>query len=178
MKELEQQWVEKFQRGDPEGFEAVFRVYGDSVFRICYRLSGCRAEAEDLAQETFVAAFRSRQKFEGRSALGTWLYRLALDCCRREIRRSAPRTMPILVDVPTNDPRMTATADAISLEEALLQLPHNLRESLLLVKVEGLKYREAAAVLGVPTGTVQYWVFEGLIRMRTLMPGFESGESY
>jgi RNA polymerase sigma-70 factor, ECF subfamily len=169
VKQLEQHWLDRFRKGDSEAFEAVYRAYGDSVYRICYRMTGCRTEAEDLAQETFLAAFKSRQKFEGRAALSTWLYRLALDCCRSRQRKKSVTHIAMLRE-PASPDFSSERAETAALTDLLMRLPERLRESILLVKVEGLKYREAAEVLGVPTGTVQYWVHEAVAKIRSLTP--------
>jgi RNA polymerase sigma-70 factor, ECF subfamily len=176
MKELEQRWLDRFQKGDPEAFAVVYETYGDCVYRMCHRLCGCRTEAEDLTQETFVAAYRSRGRFEGRSKFGTWLCRLALDCCRAVYRKRRLRTTSVMDDSLGADDRLSESAAVtIALEDALMHLSDHHREVLLLVKVEGLKYTEAAEVLGVPEGTVKYWVHDGLLKLREILPGFEAG---
>ena len=167
MKVLEQHWIQGFQRGDLASFDAAYTAYGDAIYRVCHRMVGNPTEAEDLVQETFFAAFRNRKRFEGRSALSTWLYRIALDCCRAQLRRKAT---PGVLD----EDRTAASSEferrdeQLALEDALSQLPPSFREAIVLVKIEGLKYREAAAVLGVPSGTLQSRVFEGMGKLRSI----------
>jgi len=153
MRQLDQHRLESFRRGESSGVEAVYDAYGDAMYRVCYRLCGNRSEAEDLVQETFVAAFRSRASFHGRSSFGTWIYGIALNCCRAHHRRKQPQTVPV---------------ERITIEEAIDGLPIIYRESILLVKVEGLLYREAADVLGLPMVTVQQRVFRGMQKLREL----------
>jgi RNA polymerase sigma-70 factor (ECF subfamily) len=170
MNELEEHWQERFRKGDLDAFEAVYRTYGDAVYRVCRRMSGCRTEAEDLAQETFVAAFRSRQRFQGRSALGSWLYRIALDCCRSRYRKKSGHELPLTLDAPVDEIDL---AGNLALETAIAQLPDRHRESVILVKIEGLEYEEAAKILDVPSGTVKYWVHEAMMKLRCQLRGFE-----
>jgi RNA polymerase sigma-70 factor (ECF subfamily) len=152
-------------------FDAVYREHADRVFRYCRTL--CRnndAEAQDVAQETFIRAYRALEKFEGRSSMLTWLLRIA----RREwIRRNAGADETVELDEaelpdPAGDPSVRET-HRIWLQDALARLPEQLREAVVLVKVDGLTHREAAEVLDLPQGTVQFHVSQGLKQLRKLL---------
>src|ERR1700704_2912454 len=73
----ERDLVARFQRGEAGAFDQLYAGYGDRIYRLCYRLCGHAADAEDLAQEVFVAAYQGLDRFAGRSSLTTWLYRIA-----------------------------------------------------------------------------------------------------
>ena len=73
--------------GDPAAFEEVYRRHVDMVFGLALRLSGDREEAADLTQETFFRVYRYLGRFAGRSSLKTWIYRIAVNCCRTKLRR-------------------------------------------------------------------------------------------
>lgn len=150
-------------------FPALFQKYGDRIYRFCYRLCGSASDAEDLTQEVFLAAFQGMERFEGRSSVPTWLYRIALNCWRHS--RRAPRldTVPV-EDAPQTGPGVEqAVTDSVSLTCALAVLPPDLREAFLLVKAEGLTYREAAQALNIPQGTVQWQVHTASRRLRALL---------
>ena len=156
-------------------FSALYDAYADRVYRFCLRLcNGREADAEDLAQEVFVAAHAGLDRFEGRSSVATWLYRIAVYRWRR-MRDSRAREVAVvsLEDGPEtgstqNDPARAGLA-RISLERALASLAPDLREAFLLVKAEGLTYREAAEVLGIPQGTIQSRVHDAVLRLRSAL---------
>jgi len=159
------------QRKATPDFDAVYREHADRVFRYCRAL--CRnddAEAQDVAQETFIRAYRSLEQFEGRSSMLTWLVRIA----RREwIRRNAREKETFLLEEaelpdPAGDLAIRETR-RIWLQEALARLPEQQREAVVLVKVDGLTHREAAEVLEIPQGTVQFHVSQGIRQLRRLL---------
>ena len=155
---------------DRAGFAAFYRQYGDRIYRFCYRLCGSVSDAEDLTQEVFLAAFQGEKRFEGRSSVQTWLYRIALNCWRHSCRTPRFATTPI-EDVTQAGPGLEqAVADHLTLTCALAALPPDLREAFLLVKAEGLKYREAAQVLGIPLGTVQWQVHQASRLLAAALP--------
>jgi RNA polymerase sigma-70 factor (ECF subfamily) len=164
--------VRRFQDGEPGSFDALFSEYGDRIYRFCYRLCGHTADAEDLTQEVFLAAYQGLSRFAGRSSVATWLYRIALYRWGRIHGARRPETVPLdeeTVGVAMTPDPASAGVERLSLENALLTLPDGLREAFLLVKAEGLKYREAAQVLGVPQGTVQSRVHDAVVRLRALL---------
>lgn len=154
--------MQRFRDGDLGAFNELYQELGDRVYGFCYRLSGNREDAEDLAADTFVAAFEGRERFEDRSSVSTWLYRIALYRWRRAKKR---RKDTIELDdnvAARNDERV----DELGLEQALAQLPDPLAQAFVLVRCEGMRYREAAEVLNVPMGTVQYRVHEASKALR------------
>jgi RNA polymerase sigma-70 factor (ECF subfamily) len=154
---------------DHADFAAFTRIYGNRIYRFCYRLSGSVPDAEDLTQEVFLAAFQGQDRFEGQASVQTWLYRIALNCWRHANR--SPRVpMSPLEDMPQTGPNLEqSVTDSLALSCALAALPPDLREAFLLVKAEGLKYREAAQILGIPLGTVQWQVHQASRRLRVLL---------
>jgi RNA polymerase sigma-70 factor (ECF subfamily) len=168
MPEDERELVQRFRNGEAGAFEALYDGYGDRVYRFCFRLCGQAADAEDLTQEVFIAAYQGLDRFAGRSSLATWLYRIALYRWRR-LQGAAPPIVPLELEpegtAAVSDPA-PSRIERLSLESALARLPESLRDAFLLVKAEGLKYREAARVLGVPQGTVQSRVHDAVARLR------------
>jgi RNA polymerase sigma-70 factor (ECF subfamily) len=150
-------------------FPAFYQQHGDRIYRFCFRLSGSASDAEDLTQEVFLAAFQGQAKFQGRSTVQTWLYRIALNCWRHSCRKPCLDTM-VLEDAAQTGPGLEqSVTDSLALTCALAALPPDLREAFLLVKAEGLTYREAAQVLGIPQGTAQWRVHDASRRLRVLL---------
>ena len=148
--------------------EALYELYGDRIYHFCFELCGNEADAEDLAQDVFVSAHHSLPQFEGRSSVVTWLYGIAINRWNNLKRATVPTRS--LEGIPegrasTGD-RTSAQLERLSLEDALKTLPDPLREAFLLVRSEGLKYREAAEVLQVPLGTVQSRVHAAAMHLR------------
>jgi RNA polymerase sigma-70 factor (ECF subfamily) len=141
------------------------RLYG-----FCLRLTaGCIDDAEDLTQETLLAAFSSLPRFVGKSSVRTWLYRIAVHRWRHLREKRGPATLPLALDGPAQPDGAAASVVRLSLLAALQSLPEAQREAFLLVKAEGLTHREAAAVLQVPLGTVQSRVHEATHRLRAAL---------
>jgi RNA polymerase sigma-70 factor, ECF subfamily len=166
----EKELLRRFQGGEPGGFDGLYQQYGDRVYRFCHRLCAHAADAEDLAQEVFLAAYQGLDRFAGRSSLTTWLFRIAVYRWQRLRSSAGAHTLPLLEDQLSSaaDPALTGV-QRVSLEQALNALPDPLREAFLLVKAEGFKYREAAQVLDIPQGTVQSRVHDAVMRLRTLL---------
>lgn len=128
--------------------EQLFRENYQSVYRLALSLSGSHADAEDIAQEVFVAIIRALPGFRGDSKLSTWIYRITL---RVGTRWMAKRVA--VAELPDNVPAPDHSVP-IDLVNALRKLPIDLRVVILLVVVEGLSHNEAAEVLGIPAGTI------------------------
>ncbi|HJT37807.1 MAG TPA: sigma-70 family RNA polymerase sigma factor [Actinomycetota bacterium] len=170
-------------RGSPAGDEAAFtmlvRDHGGVVFGVIYRRVGDRAAAEDLTQETFLRAWRARAAYRGGpSGARGWLCTIAANVARDHLRKQRRRVVEeeaMYEDIPavTGDPVAGAEA-AASLEQlraALASLPPNYREMFLLRERDGLSYKEIAAVMSCPIGSVM----SGLARARErLLDAMES----
>jgi RNA polymerase sigma-70 factor, ECF subfamily len=91
----DRQLVEACVAGTEGAFDLVVERHGRSIYQVCYRFVGNHADATDLAQEVFLRAFRALKGFKGESALGTWLYRIAVNASLNRVTAKAPRTEPI-----------------------------------------------------------------------------------
>jgi len=172
--------VPGFQRSKTPSFEELYRDHSAAVYRYCHHLCGGNvAEAQDVAQEALILAFRGLGKFEGRASVLTWLLRIARRVwLRRRERRHDSVPLDAVADLA--DPTLgveTTQVTRLWLAEALQRLPAHMHEALLLVKVEGLTYREAAEVLGIPQGTVQFHVREALRITRDFVAEARGGSS-
>ena len=162
-----------------DGFAALYAQFGPRLFRFCLRLTGGKTdEAEDLAQEVFVAAFQ-KPTWDGRAKLTTWLFKIAVYRWQAQNRRPQPEPL-------TDAQRETLPAPGVALDAAqnvrmdsqaaLFQLTAHEREAFLLVKSEGLTTREAAQILDVPQGTVKFRVFSAIKKLqRSLSDEREGG---
>jgi RNA polymerase sigma-70 factor (ECF subfamily) len=152
--------------GDREAFDAVMRVHQDRVFSVCFRILGDREKALDATQDTFLTVFRKAGQFQGRSAVGTWIYRIAVNTCYDQLRRTRRRpseSFPDHVDLsdPSAEEAIESAAVRPEIELALAQLPADFRNAVILSDLEGLPLPEIAEILGVPVGTVKSRVFRG-----------------
>jgi RNA polymerase sigma-70 factor (ECF subfamily) len=148
--------VARAQSGDREAFEHLVRLHADRLYAVVLRALGDRHEAEEVVQETFLRAWRSLSRFEGRSQFFTWLYRIGVNEARRsqERRRTRPQSAPLAdaeIQVPDEREAPQARAETHelrrALEAAILALPLDYRMPLVLRDVEGLSTAQAAAVM-------------------------------
>jgi RNA polymerase sigma-70 factor (ECF subfamily) len=147
--------------GDPLAAAALVRATQSDVWRLCAAL-GDRASADDLTQETYLRAFGSLHRFEGRSSLRTWLLSIARRVCADAIRSRRRRRLTLVrddADLETLLQREGGTADAVgegaAVADLLARLDPDRREAFVLTQLIGLPYAEAAEVAGCPVGTIR-----------------------
>src|SRR6185295_8731564 len=155
------------RRGDVDAYQDLVFAYGARLLGAAERLGHTPHEAEDLVQDVFLALVRSADRFEGRSQIFTWLYRVLLnrhaDLVRRKTldrsRKPPPATEDSAPDVERGD-RVRAAMDRLRAEE---------QRVLFLRFFEGLPYDEIARIVEAPLGTVHAQAFHGLRRLRALL---------
>lgn len=182
-RQAEASLVDRCRRGEAAAFEEIYRTHASKLYGLVLRMVGNPADAEDLLQEVFLAAYRKLDGFRGDSALGTWLYRLAtnhvLDHLRSKAARTGQLTEAFDDDPVLPDPGTRAIADRavtqMDLERALEQLPAGCRAAFLLHDVEGLEHREVADTLGIAEGTSKSQVHKARLRLRALLGGSRRG---
>jgi len=168
--EREAELARRAHRGDVAAFEQLVLRFQRPVHRLCWRmLRG--AAAEDLAQETFVRAFVHFDRFDPERPLLPWLLaiarRLCLDLLRRERLMVATAEMPAPADpAPSPERQASLNEELARLEEALAELDEGPREAIFLFHLEGMSYRDIAAALEVPIGTVMTWLHRGRARIK------------
>lgn len=160
--------------GDPRVFNILVRRHQGLVRAQLRRLlRDDPAMADDLAQETFVLAWRKLEQFRGDSRFGTWLYRIAHSCFLQYLRGQGARAPQPLDPDPTES--LVPDADAgtlelgLDLDAALLRLSQNQRTVLLYCVQMGLGHDEAALVLDMPLGSVKTHLARGKVRLRQLL---------
>ncbi len=165
-------------RSDEDGgeltFEMLYRQHSSRIYSLACRMTGSPEEGEDLLQEIFLQAYRKMQTFKGASAIGTWLYRLALNHCLDYVRSRASK-MNKLTDGLEQDGALEPRAPhdtpiaRLDLERALRQLPAGCREAFVLHDVEGYDHKEVAGMLGIAEGTSKSQVFKARMKLRRLL---------
>lgn len=158
--------IRRYLGGDIGAFDELMRAHEDRVFSVCLRMMRDREKALDAVQETFLTVFRKADRFKAEAAFSTWLYRVAVNTCYDQLRRSKRREADPLPD--HTDPVDAASLDEFEaveirpdLDRALENLPVDFRAAVVLVDLEGLALETAAELLGVPIGTVKSRVFRG-----------------
>jgi RNA polymerase sigma-70 factor, ECF subfamily len=165
--------------GDVEAFAPLVDSHQERLLRLCERLLGEAEEAHDAAQEVFLKAFRKAADVRPQGQVYTWLYRIAVNHClnklrRRKLVRFLRWEDPAERDAPAFDPPDGAADPAAVLDarrqwqatrQAIAQLPENQRLVLVLVRFEGLSYRQVAEVLGITEGAVESRLFRAMRRI-------------
>ncbi|MEM9071822.1 MAG: sigma-70 family RNA polymerase sigma factor [Myxococcota bacterium] len=176
----ERAWLAKAQEGDQRAFGRLVRLHHRRVLACALQMLTDRGEAEDAVQETFLRAWRALSRFDGRSKLSTWLYRICVNVCLNALRRrkrvAAADVDDPKVPEPTADPTQTGNDPERSAEmtqlygrlgAALDALSPSLRSAVVLVLLQGLPHKEAAEILGCPEGTVAWRIHEARRRLKT-----------
>jgi RNA polymerase sigma-70 factor (ECF subfamily) len=177
--ESDRRLVERHRYGDSQAFEELYERFNPMVYNLALRMTGEPADAADLSQEIFLRVYRHLGKFRGRSSLKTWVYRVAINCCRsryrhqlwwRRDRISEPAVLESLADRRRGPEDRALAQDAgETVHRALRQLPVNFREAVVLRDIEGLSYEEIATITGLRLGTVRSRIARGRDRLRLLL---------
>jgi RNA polymerase sigma-70 factor (ECF subfamily) len=174
-REVDQQLVERAQRGDKRAFELLVLKYQRKLGRLLSRFVRDAAEVEDVTQEAFIKAYRALPSFRGDSAFYTWLYRIGINTAKNylvALRRRAPTTTGFdneeaegfedaeqLRDANTPESELEGKEIAATVNRAMNALPDDLRTAITLREIEGLSYEEIAGVMNCPVGTVRSRIF-------------------
>lgn len=187
MSELQEKvWIDAAREGDPLAFEQLIHLYEKRVFALTRRMCKNPSDAEEAAQEAFLAAWQGLKFFRGESSFSTWLYRLASNACvdalRKEGRHQAAAG-PSLDDEETmlEIPDEAATPHTLAeqaelkeqIEEGLAALPEEYRTVLVLREIHQQSYDEIAEILSLDLGTVKSRISRGRKRLRKFL--LESG---
>lgn len=166
--------------GDQRAFEALVRRYRKRIFALALHVTGSASEADDIAQEVFLKAYRALAAFEGRSEFFTWVYRITLNRAinaRRDRARRGEDTLDdarlelaIAVDARSNPSRETELRQTYArLLRALDQLPVDMRTTVILVSLQGMAHGEVAIIQNVSEGTIAWRMHEARRRLNAAM---------
>lgn len=174
-REIDQQLVERAQRGDKRAFDLLVIKYQRKLARLLSQFIRDAAEVEDITQETFIKAYRSLPSFRGESAFYTWLYRIGINAAKNFLvaqgrRASTTNGFDIedaenleegsqLRELNTPENELMSKQIAQTVHQTLQALPEELRTAITLREIEGLSYEEIANIMNCPTGTVRSRIF-------------------
>jgi RNA polymerase sigma-70 factor (ECF subfamily) len=177
--------IERAKTGDRTSFSALVRQHQRRVYACAIHMLGDRGEAEDAVQETFLRAFRAIDRFDGRAELSTWLYRICINVSLNTLRRRKrvdasdihdPRIPEPAADATqgANDPRSAVQTIQLygRLSKALDELSPSLRATVVMVLIDGVPQKDAAAALGCSEGTIAWRVHESRRRLREKLGDF------
>ena len=168
--------ISRARGGDRDAFGELVEQYRDNVYRLAYRMCGNTYDADEAAQEAFVAAWRALPNFRGDAKFSTWLYRLttnaAIDVMRREKRHQTVgdgEMMDLADDADSPQETVERTEQQEAVQKALATLSEEYREVLLLRYMEELDYAEIAEVLQLPSGTVKSRINRAKAALKTAL---------
>jgi RNA polymerase sigma-70 factor (ECF subfamily) len=168
--------VDRARRGDGDAFGQLVLKYQHRAVNFARGILLQSADAEDVAQDAFIRAYRGLGRFHGDSSFRTWLYQIIVNVARTHRRRGLARREETeagseqpLDTRPAGDDVERQVIDRDQLDRALASLSEPLREAILLRDVEGLDYREIAMALSVPIGTVESRIFRGRAQLRAAL---------
>ena len=166
--------IERLKAGDEQAFEEFVTEYRERVYRVAWRVVRDDEAAEDVAQEAFIKVFRHIGRFEGRSSLYTWLYRITVNIALNRLKRDKFRNMLPLGDLPrpdkraSSDPARAALSSEIRerIDKAVLTLPDKQRAVFVLKFFEGLTHSEIAETVGCSERTSKANYFHAIRKLR------------
>jgi RNA polymerase sigma-70 factor, ECF subfamily len=169
----EREAVEASQRGEREAFDSLVERYQRDIYRLCYRYVNDPQDANDMAQEVFLKAYRAIGRFRGDSSFSTWLYRIAVNTCLNFRSSRKPDTEELSDTL--QDRRagalvaMEEEERAERVREAVSRLPEKQRATLILKIYHELTHEEVAGIVGASVGTVKANLFHALGNLRKML---------
>jgi RNA polymerase sigma-70 factor (ECF subfamily) len=163
-KSSDQALVERVQQGDRSAFDMLVVRYQHKVVKLIMRYVRDQAEAQDVAQEAFIKAYRAIPRFRGDSAFYTWLYRIAINTAKNHLVAARRRPLEYdmharLKDVDTPEGTLLSEEIRETVNQAIEALPEDLRTAIMLRELEGMSYEEIATAMECPVGTVRSRIF-------------------
>lgn len=174
-REIDQQLVERAQKGDKRAFGLLVEKYQRRLARLLSRFVRDPAEVEDVTQEAFIKAYRALPNFRGDSAFYTWLYRIGINTAKNHLmatRRRAPTSTDVdadeaegmdegeqLRDINTPESLMLTREIGDTVNATIQSLPEELRTAIQLREIEGMSYEDIAQIMNCPIGTVRSRIF-------------------
>jgi RNA polymerase sigma-70 factor, ECF subfamily len=162
--------VKQCLEGDQEAYEALIREHQRMIHSLCYRMTGSMADAEDLAQETFIHAYRHLPGFRAEARFSSWLYRIALNLCLNwQQRQRRQEQLRREWSQEAAEPSGEDSSRIQQVQAALLKLPPKQRAAVVLTTYDGLNHAEAAQILGCSETTVSWRLFAARRKLKRLL---------
>ena len=161
--------------GDNRAFDEIVERHRRSIYHVCYRFVNNHEDASDIAQESFVRAWKGLKNFKGQAALSTWLYRIAVNVCLNRVSVKRPETEPLdadrFVDTHTEQPGVALfrSERAVAVRRAIAALPEKQRATLILRTYHDLSHQEIAIILGSSVGAVKANFFHALVNLKKIL---------
>ena len=188
-RDVDAELVARVQRGDKQAFDLLVLKYQRKIMRLLSRMIRDPAEIEDVAQESFIKAYRALPQFRGESAFYTWLYRIAINTARNWLaqntrRPSTPSAYESeegetfnetdnLTDSSNPESEMASRQIAETVNKAMNDLPEELRNAIVMREIDGMSYEDIAQSMNCPIGTVRSRIFRAreaiAIRLKPLL---------
>jgi RNA polymerase sigma-70 factor (ECF subfamily) len=163
--------VARAKAGDDDAFRGLVELYGRKAFRLAYRLTGNEEDAEDVVQESFLKAYKSLPRFEGKSEFGSWLYRIVTNVAFDALRRRERRPTEPEAETPSGAPSPERAAEGSQigrrLRTAMALLTPSERTAFVLRHFEGRPVAEIAETLGIRTGATKNCIFRAVAKLRS-----------
>jgi RNA polymerase sigma-70 factor (ECF subfamily) len=194
-KSLDQELVERVQKGEKAAFDMLVRKYEHKLANVISRYIRDPSEVLDVSQEAFIKAYRALPNFRGESAFYTWLYRIAINTAKNHLVAAGRRPPKDDIDAQdaeqfeagsglkeyaTPERLMLSNELADTIQDAIDELPEELRVAIVLRELEGLSYEEIASAMECPIGTVRSRIFRARDaiekRIRPLLSEVNTGE--
>ena len=183
MASTDEELVARSMGGDLDSFNQLVLRWERPIYALAYRVIGREEDARDVAQETFLRAFRALSGFKGQAKFSSWLYRIALNLCRDWIRRErrapiaqAPEGVDLLDLAAEREPsesietRVERREMSRAVAKAMALLPEEQRTAIILKEYHGLTFQEIADLLDCPLSTVKTRLYQGLSVLRRALP--------
>jgi RNA polymerase sigma-70 factor (ECF subfamily) len=188
-RDVDAELVARVQRGDKQAFDLLVLKYQRKIMRLLSRMIRDPSEIEDVAQESFIKAYRALPQFRGESAFYTWLYRIAINTARNWLaqnnrRPSTPSAQENedgetfdatdnLTDSSNPESEMASRQIAETVNKAMNDLPEDLRNAIVMREIDGMSYEDIAESMSCPIGTVRSRIFRAreaiAIKLRPLL---------
>ena len=156
------------RQGESDALAALYREHGQAVYRLAYRLTGTREDAEDVVHDVFVGLPEALRRYEERGRLDSWLKRMTARVALMRIRQRGRRREVSLIAAADQSPS-PVSADGADLQEAVDALPDPLRAVLVLKEIEGYSHAEVADLLGISEGASRVRLVRALRHLRRLL---------
>jgi RNA polymerase sigma-70 factor, ECF subfamily len=166
----EQQWVCRSRQGDHEAFEALIKRHQRMIHALAFRMTGSLADAEDLAQEVFIQAFRQLDSYRAEARFSSWLYRIAINLCLNwQARRARQQRLHDEWGQSLQNADAPSDRRAQLVQIALMKLHPKQRAAIALTVYEELSHAEAARILNCSETTVSWRVFTARAKLKKIL---------
>lgn len=183
MKSVEEDLIEKAQKGDLKAFEKIVELYQNKVYGIVYHMIKKEDEVEDVAQEVFIKIYRNINKFQGKSSFYTWVYRITANMCIDTLKKKQTviyldeklktEEGEIYPEIPSDDKRQDELYEQKELKEKLNECIEKLepKQKLMIIlrDIKGFSYEEIAKISGQKLGTVKSQINRARLKLKELL---------